>query len=229
MRLIAGREPVNGAPLTVLGRAMAAAIHASSGTASRGSIEFFRDAVRTGRFAFPAALTTRLDRWAADWAAATPPSVRKLSITPSSDLVVVASVLRRRLTGKSVAPDLSRRLLSVTENQLATDLDRASQAGSLAAELYPGSGQAQFALALVRIAHHDLDGADRLMIRASELDPTDQFYIDHANGVAYALANGGKLREGIDLLRIATRRYPSDANLADSLRELTKREKKIVD
>ena len=224
-KLDAGREPVNGAPLTVLGRAMAVAIHASRDTATRGSIEFFRDAVRTGRFPFPAALTARLDRWAADWSAATPPSVRKLSITSISDVAMVAATLRRQLVGKSVVPDFARRLLSVTENVLATNTERASQAGSLAAELYPVSGQAQFALALVRIAHHDLDGAEQLMIRASELDPEERFYIDHANGVAYALANAGKLREGIALLRIATKRYPSDANLADSLRELTGRER----
>ena len=114
-----------------------------------------------------------------------------------------------------VACSVSERLL------LSGDLNRAAEAATIAAELYPASGNAQLALALTKLGGAP-DEARRLARRATQLG-ADATNPDRLNRLAYSLAAANRLTEAIALLRIATDLQPRVANLYDSLGELSLR------
>jgi len=217
---VAGRASMSTDEQTTLGRAMADAIGTNERTPSRGAIAFFADYAKLHPRRLPRSVESRLARWNADWIAATPPAVRTLEIAGDSDFAAIHATLREAFAGRSVRPDLARRFVSATERLLLRgDTKRANEAAATAAELYPASGSAQLALALMTLVAGETDNAQQLIKRAATLDAnaTDA---NALNRLAYALAGANHLPEAIALLRIATDLHPNVANLFDSLGEL---------
>jgi CubicO group peptidase (beta-lactamase class C family)/tetratricopeptide (TPR) repeat protein len=216
--IIDGKAPANDEPLLVFGRAMADALQSDPQTPSRGAVAFFNDYAKLHKMKLPPAIETRLARWNVDWNAATPPAVRSVVITADADFTRIGRQLRESFAGRSVIPDFARRFASAAEKLVLTnDLARANEAASIAAELYPASAAAQFALALPKLSN--TDDARKLIRRAAELDASVA-NPNRLNGLAYSLANAKRVADGITILRIATELHPRIANLFDSLGEL---------
>lgn len=221
-RIDAGREPGprpgHGQPLVVLGRAMATALHADY--ASKGAPIFFRDYAASHRGVLPRWLATHLDQYARDWSEATPPSVRELEIGPQTDVGELARVLRPRLAGRLVVPNLASRIADQTASWTVAGDARASAAADLAVELFPGSSEAHRAAAIALAARGDVTAARAALQRAVALAPDADDIPGLLNNLAYGLAGAGHLERAIDLLAIATESFPRVANLFDSLGEL---------
>ena len=222
-RIAAGREPRIGAPFIVLGRKMAEALAGRGDYSAKGAPIFFRDYAALGKSGLPRSLTSRLERFARDWAAATPPEVRGLTIDSDSNVDDLGRLLRARLAGRSVVPNLAQRIANAATRWAVAGDTRAAAAADLAVELFPGAAEAHRASAYARVAMGDVPAARIALRRARELAADETVTLQRLNQTAYAFATAGRVDRGIDLLTIATEVFPRAANLFDSLGELAAR------
>jgi len=229
-----GLQPLAGEPITVVGSFMSQTLAGRGGAArldgyhASGPTAFFADYIRAYRdtpsfprqFRFDARFEKQVAKWNGDWAR----TFNAETLSPASTTAwgLDARRLSETFAGVSIYPNLAPDI-GQTARQLSLqgDRERALEAARLAQELYPELAQPAVWLAAAELSSGDSGQARALLQKARGLEGGERFSGPrYLNGLAYDLAEIGRLEAAAALLRIATELHPGVANLYDSLGEL---------
>jgi CubicO group peptidase (beta-lactamase class C family)/tetratricopeptide (TPR) repeat protein len=229
-----GLNPLTGQPLLKVGSFMAERLDQQS-TPSRleayhasGAITFFADYVSLykrdpgypSELRFTRDFEDRIAGWNEAWIKTNTRYVRRLRITPSSNVKQVADTLRRLFAGADVYPYLNRNVSAATlQLILKGDRENAARLGQLAVDLYPQSDLAHALYAIVMVMGHENEAARTHLTRAAEINGSGAVFSRGLNSYAHALSHAGRVADGLELLLLTADLYPKEAKLYESIGE----------
>jgi CubicO group peptidase (beta-lactamase class C family) len=229
-----GLNPITGQPLLKLGSFMAERLDQQSNHKrletyhASGAIAFFADFVRMYKsdpnypreLRFNGAFEGQIAKWNQTWSKTNNSYFRRLWITPSSNLEEITETLRKSFSGADVYPNLNGNISHTTwQLILKGDREHAALLGQLAVDLYPQSDLSYALLAIVKVMFREQESARLLLKKAADINGSAAVFSRGMNSYAYDLANGGRVTDGLELLKLTVELDPSNANLYDSIGE----------
>ncbi|MQA39343.1 serine hydrolase [Rugamonas sp. FT29W] len=225
--LQAARHPKGGLHLARLGSAMAAALKANGARledySNRGALSFFADYLALpGAQRMAPSLEAAIGALQSDWRSSVAAPLRQPDLGSAAGVAALERQMKLRYAGKRAYPDHVAELKAGAMRMLAG----ADDAGALAAARLAGAWYAADAGALalhgtVEMAVGRRDTGLRQLRAAQALDPGSGASAEALNRFAYELSGAGQPQHGVKVLQGATMLYPDDANLYDSLGELS--------
>jgi tetratricopeptide (TPR) repeat protein len=226
-----GVHPVSKHAFTKVGAYMAERLSAKSALGTypvKGGLAFFDDYIALTKtdasipkeMRFKESFETLVTGMSRDWNRSNTEYMRQLWLLPDADLDALAKTMRQTFTGASVYPNLVDDLFGVTRQfVLQGENAGAMKAGRLAVEFYPEHPLAQFMSGFASLINNDEAGAVAAFKKSSSLSPGGPSSAGSLNGLAYQLANVGKVDHALAVLQVAIQLYPKEANLYDSTGE----------
>jgi CubicO group peptidase (beta-lactamase class C family) len=229
-----GLSPLTGQPLIKLGSFMVERLGQRSNPKrfetyyANGAITFFADYVAMYKIdpdyprelRFSRAFEDQIAKWNQAWSKTNNSYVRRLWITPSSDLGEIVETLRKSFLGADVYPYLNRNISTTTwQLILKGDHEQAARLGQLAVDLYPQSDLSYALLAVVKIMFRQKESARTLLKKAAEINGSGAAFSRALSSYAHILSNAGRVDDGLELLLLTVESYPREANLYDSIGE----------
>ncbi|MCH8293435.1 hypothetical protein IH992_20330 [Candidatus Poribacteria bacterium] len=195
-----------------------------------GAIPFFNDYLEICRqdpnhpevLRFSDPFEKTVARWDLDWRETHTEYVRRLSMTPESNLEAIGRKLKKTFSGAETYPDFSREFSEVTGYfHTKGDRENALKAARLSLKLYPKSVLSHAFLAHTHACFGEEDKARVYYKKAREIDPDDPAIsarsLDrHASWLVYL----GRLNEAMTLLEIAVELYPQQAWLYSRIADI---------
>lgn len=233
-RIEDGLNPLTGQPLIKLGSFMAERLDRRSNPKrietyhGSGAITFFADYVAMYKsdsdypreLRFSEAFEDQIAKWSQAWIKTNNSYVRRLWLTPSSNVGETVETLRKSFFGADVYPYLNRNISNATlQLILRGDRKHAALLGQLAVDLYPQSDLSYALLAMVKVMFREQESARLLLKRAAEINGSGAAFARGLNSYAYVLSNAGRVDDGLELLLLTVALYPTEANLYDSMGE----------
>jgi CubicO group peptidase (beta-lactamase class C family) len=227
-----GLSPLTGQPLVKLGSFMAGRLYQRS-TPERfesyhacGAITFFADYVRMCRadpgdpsaLRFSTSLEDQVLKWDQDWTRTNGAGVRRLWISPASNVEEIAGTLRKAFADAEVYPYLNGNMGEATWQLIRKGRrEQAALLGQLAVDLYPRSDLAQALLGIVKIMFRKKEAARTLLAKAAELGGSGAVFARAMTSYAQGLSGAGRTDDGLELLSLTAELFPSDAHLYDTM------------
>ncbi|WP_043481115.1 serine hydrolase domain-containing protein [Janthinobacterium sp. HH01] len=225
--LQAARHPKGGLHLARLGSAMAAALKANGvrleDYSNRGALSFFADYLALPKAQRMApALEAAIGALQGDWRSSSAGALRQRDVGSAAGVAALELEMKLRYAGKRAYPDHVAELKLGAMRMLASGADAgALAAAQLAGAWYAADAQALALHGAVAVAVGQRDIGLRQLRTAQALDPVSGASAEALNRFAYELSGAGQPLHGVKVLQGATMLYPDDANLYDSLGELS--------
>lgn len=227
----AGVHPVADQAFIKLGSFMAAKLAEKFGAArlatyhQTGAITFFHDYIelygqQSDYPKFKPEFAKLVREWQKDWNKTWNDYTRQLAITSASDFEALTTKLKQNFAGAKVYPDFNERFIDVVIQFYTTgQWQKALKVGELAVALYPASDGANALFGVTQISSGNADKALASIQKAVNINPNGMASAGTLNQIAYQLAGAGRAEDGIELLKIAVKLHPKEANLYDSIGE----------
>jgi len=231
-----GRHPIAGEAFVKIGSYMTAKLLERFGSQrielyhKMGAIRFFDDYIKMSDslpgyqagFRFSQSLEKKVSQWNLYWNKTYTDYIRRLSITPYSNLEEIGNKLKKIFSGAKIYPDFTDSFTSITRYfYINNHPEKAINTAKIAIGLYPKSPSPYVFLANAYICNSEEKKAMQFYKKALKINPdAEPINSKSLNRYAVDLMNYGKLDEAMRMLKVAVKLYPEEPRFYHTIGEI---------